>query len=263
MGDGDAKIAQKVRYSVADEAFVNPRNNNLEENPVQIKPYIYYTTLLQIKRELPFDTVCGKISPYTKQPIKTPDEYNTYCSCLALKRTCELKLREMDKELAAAKAKEFSALVKASAADRSEREARRQLALGKVNQDKYKGRIKLLKILVVLLCLTCVAMYSSGKRSQASEAKQSAQTSAEGKQAVGKEVNIEEQLQGDSSAASTATGSEKPDGYESTDYIGNKKSHKFHKTTCSYLPDSQNQRRFKSRDSAIAAGYEPCGKCSP
>lgn len=263
MGNGNTKIVQNVRYSVADEAFVNPRNNNLEEDPVQIKPYIYYTALFQIKREFPFDAVRGKISPYTKQAIRTPDEYNAYCNCLALKRTCEQKLREMSKDLAAAKAREFSALVEASAADRREKEARSQLAVEKINQDKCKWRIKLLKILVFLLCLTCVIMYSSAKRSQASGAKQSVQTSTGVEQTAGREVNIDEELQVDSRTASAAVGSERPDGYASNGYVGNKKSHKFHKTTCSYLPDSQNQRRFKSRDSAIAAGYEPCGKCNP
>lgn len=263
MGDESTKIVRNIRYSVVDEAFVSPKSNDSEGDPIQIKPYNYYATLLQIKQELPFDVVRGKISPYTKQAIKTPDEYNVYCSCLALKRTCERKLHETNEKLAAAKAREFSALVKASAADRREKEARSQLAVEKINQDKYKWRIKLLKILVFLLCLTCVIMYSSAKRSQASEAKQSAQTSTGVEQAAGREVNIGERPQGDSRTASAAVGSERPGGYESNDYVGNKKSHKFHKTTCSYLPDSQNQRRFKSRDSAIAAGYEPCEKCNP
>lgn len=46
-------------------------------------------------------------------------------------------------------------------------------------------------------------------------------------------------------------------------YIGNKNSHIFHHSTCSYLPDAANQITFDSRDEAIAAGYEPCGHCHP
>ena len=46
-------------------------------------------------------------------------------------------------------------------------------------------------------------------------------------------------------------------------YIGNKNSKKFHRPTCSYLPNQENQVTFSSRDAAIAAGYDPCGRCNP
>lgn len=42
-----------------------------------------------------------------------------------------------------------------------------------------------------------------------------------------------------------------------------KKSHRFHRSSCSYLPDEDNQRIFKSRDAAISAGYDPCEHCNP
>lgn len=46
-------------------------------------------------------------------------------------------------------------------------------------------------------------------------------------------------------------------------YIGNKNSKKFHRPTCSYLPNQENQVTFSSRNEAIAAGYEPCKRCNP
>lgn len=46
-------------------------------------------------------------------------------------------------------------------------------------------------------------------------------------------------------------------------YIGNKNSKKFHRPTCSYLPNQENQVTFSSRSEAIAAGYDPCGRCNP
>ena len=46
-------------------------------------------------------------------------------------------------------------------------------------------------------------------------------------------------------------------------YIGNSSTKKFHKPTCSYLPDQTNQVTFNTREKAIAAGYEPCGHCHP
>lgn len=47
------------------------------------------------------------------------------------------------------------------------------------------------------------------------------------------------------------------------DYIGNKSSKKFHLATCKHLPAEKNQVRFKTREEAIAAGYEACKLCKP
>ena len=44
-------------------------------------------------------------------------------------------------------------------------------------------------------------------------------------------------------------------------YIGNVKSLKFHRPSCGGLPDEKNSIRLNSRDEAIAADYEPCGRC--
>jgi hypothetical protein len=48
-----------------------------------------------------------------------------------------------------------------------------------------------------------------------------------------------------------------------TYYIGNIDTHKFHRPTCSYLPDPQNRIIFNSRQEAINAGYIPCLHCNP
>lgn len=54
------------------------------------------------------------------------------------------------------------------------------------------------------------------------------------------------------------------DDVEST-FIGNKKSHVFHRSTCSSANtmSDKNKVLFTSRDEAIDAGYFPCGKCNP
>ena len=46
-------------------------------------------------------------------------------------------------------------------------------------------------------------------------------------------------------------------------YIGNINSMKFHRVTCSGLPQEKNRVLFDSRDEAIDGGYEPCGTCKP
>lgn len=55
----------------------------------------------------------------------------------------------------------------------------------------------------------------------------------------------------------------KPGADGTGDYIGNKSSKKFHRATCKHLPAAKNQVRFKTREDAIAAGYEPCKLCKP
>jgi len=47
------------------------------------------------------------------------------------------------------------------------------------------------------------------------------------------------------------------------EYIGNKNSHKFHKPSCSSLPNEENRVYFATREEAIGKGYEPCKKCNP
>lgn len=46
-------------------------------------------------------------------------------------------------------------------------------------------------------------------------------------------------------------------------WIGNRNSKKFHRPTCGSLPNEENRVLFSDRESAIAAGYSPCGLCNP
>lgn len=47
-------------------------------------------------------------------------------------------------------------------------------------------------------------------------------------------------------------------------YIGNKRNHKLHRSTCHSLPAEKNQVIFQTREEAVAAGYDdPCGNCKP
>ena len=47
------------------------------------------------------------------------------------------------------------------------------------------------------------------------------------------------------------------------EYIGNRKSKKFHVTSCRTLPKESNRTYFSSREDAVNAGYDPCGNCHP
>ena len=46
-------------------------------------------------------------------------------------------------------------------------------------------------------------------------------------------------------------------------YIGNYNGDKFHKVGCEYMPAFQNMDFYFTRDSVLAAGYDPCGACRP
>lgn len=51
------------------------------------------------------------------------------------------------------------------------------------------------------------------------------------------------------------------EGSNSTTYIGNTNSKKFHTADCSNLPSERNRTTFPSFEAATAAGYTPCGSC--
>lgn len=53
------------------------------------------------------------------------------------------------------------------------------------------------------------------------------------------------------------------DPWPSGDYIGNKKTKKFHKPSCGTLPDEKNRVYFDTTQEAKKKGYVPCKKCKP
>lgn len=50
---------------------------------------------------------------------------------------------------------------------------------------------------------------------------------------------------------------------QSDGYIGNLNTKKFHYPSCSSLPNPENRTYFDTRQEAIDAGYDPCGRCKP
>lgn len=50
-----------------------------------------------------------------------------------------------------------------------------------------------------------------------------------------------------------------------TEYIGNLKSHIFHKSSCGSVGTmkEENKVALKSRDEALSSGYSPCKRCNP
>ena len=48
-----------------------------------------------------------------------------------------------------------------------------------------------------------------------------------------------------------------------TPYVGNTNSHKFHRDSCRYAGCANCTAKFKTREEAIQAGYQPGGCCNP
>ena len=46
-------------------------------------------------------------------------------------------------------------------------------------------------------------------------------------------------------------------------YIGNKNTHKFHRTSCKVLPQEKNRVYLKSKEEAKNKYYKSCKKCNP
>lgn len=46
-------------------------------------------------------------------------------------------------------------------------------------------------------------------------------------------------------------------------YIGNKNSHKFHRISCSTLPNESNRIYYATRNEAVNDGMVPCKRCNP
>jgi methylphosphotriester-DNA--protein-cysteine methyltransferase len=46
-------------------------------------------------------------------------------------------------------------------------------------------------------------------------------------------------------------------------YVGNVRSHVFHRQRCCSLPSTRNSITFNTRAKATATGYRPCRRCRP
>ena len=78
------------------------------------------------------------------------------------------------------------------------------------------------------------------------------------------EVDEAEEKRASYSGTQKKTSSQKSESKSSSgSYIGNKKTKKFHRTSCRTLPKEGNRVNFSSRDKAISKGYVPCKNCDP
>lgn len=209
----------------------------------EMKKTRYRTEIRKIKAEYPYHKAIGKKSPYNGKIIQTEDDYDLYCHCYALFRMYEKDMAEADNKL-----------LNANVSLSLERKA---------NAEFYEAAYKRFRFMRIVIYVLCAALAyfvflspffsSSDESAHHSSSSSSVSSSSSTSSSESPEV----------SSDSSSEGSQRPDGYVSSEYVGNKQSHKFHRSSCSYLPDADNRRIFKSRDAAISAGYDPCGHCNP
>lgn len=187
----------------------------------------YRTEISKIQSEYPYCAAVGKKSPYNGRIIRTQNDYDLYCHCYALFRMYEKDMSAADNKLLAA-----------SVDLASERRKNSELFCA------VRKRFFFMRAAIFVLCAALAFFIFAQPFSSPREAPPPAPPAS-------------------SVPSSHGTGSDRPDGYISDEYIGNKNSHKFHRSSCSYLPDYDNQIVFESRSDAISAGYSPCGRCHP
>lgn len=199
----------------------------------EMKKTRYRTEIRKIKAEYPYHKAIGKKSPYNGKIIQTEDDYDLYCHCYALFRMYEKDMAEADNKL-----------LNANVSLSLERKANAEFC-----EAAYK-RFRFMRIVIYVLCaaLAYFIFFFPHSSSSSSVSSSSSTSSSESPEV---------------SSDSSSEVSQRPDGYVSSEYVGNKKSRKFHRSSCPYLPDADNRRIFKSRDAAISAGYDPCGHCNP
>lgn len=199
----------------------------------EMKKSRYCAEIRKIHTEYPYHKAIGKKSPYNGRIIWTENDYDLYCHCYALFRMYEKDMAEADNKL-----------LNANVSLSLERKANAEFC-----EAAYK-RFRFMRIVIYVLCaaLAYFIFFFPHSSSSSSVSSSSSTSSSESPEV---------------SSDSSSEVSQRPDGYVSSEYVGNKKSRKFHRSSCPYLPDADNRRIFKSRDAAISAGYDPCGHCNP
>ena len=229
----------------------------------------YLREIVSVQGALSYPLSRGKYNPYSGRSIETLQDYEFYCQCIALRRLYDERMSaafavvdSTQNVLSAADAVVNESRARASAAQQEAALAKREAALYKhdamIAKSDYaalkarvesgkKLRLRILIISVILFLGFLLFYPFSRPQENVSQSTESSHVSSSSS----------------SSSEPTGDGPERPSGYVSNEYIANKKSHKFHRSSCSYLPDEDNQRIFKSRNAAISAGYDPCEHCNP
>lgn len=207
----------------------------------------------------------GKKNPYTDFIIQSEADYDEYLReycyyehCNNVVMTAE---QALDEQCNNSSPDQYKTLYDESAdkLKKSEQELQRR---------RRRTRISFV-ILVLLFTLLCVLFssrsyrngYTVGEEAGYSAGKEDGYKNG---QRDGYRSGYADNFRNRSSSPAPSTGTGTPrDTAISDGYIGNKKTKKYHLSTCSYLPDKWNQVSFDSSAEAESQGYKPCSHCNP
>ena len=232
----------------------------------------YYREVQKVRAEFPYASVYGKINPYNNRKILSENDYDLYCHSYAILRLYEKSLAKAECQVAHAH----------MAAEHIRREAY-SVRNGAYQYAAYAKRCvlrqRILSAVFAVTAAVAIGFSAFSQRSNPADPQPvSAQPSvsqaaaapsaapAESPSVAEPAPAVEQPTQtppASSPSYTASSGSSRPDPYISDSYIGNRSSHKFHRSTCSFLPNPENQVIFDSASDALAAGYEPCKKCNP
>lgn len=249
----------------------------------------YEATLAEVTERIPFDYAYAKTNPFSGEEITTVEAYEEYLRLLALRLTYNDLLADTQ-SIAVAQTKELSARCSTAERELSAVSSALHDSEAKVKRSRKAIEVFLL-IIVVFSGLLFWSLFSyaenryhggyeDGKTYAATEAKRDLQLKYDEGYDAGYEVGYSKAQPSSAASipftsASSASGSSAVRAFGGSSaprdtspspgaaYIGNTSSNKFHRPTCSYLPDQANRTLFSSREAALSAGYSPCGHCNP
>lgn len=269
---------------------VNTTSNNNSDTPIpklpyslkatRIPPSLIYSSFVRFKQQYPFlPEYVGKTNPYTGCLIRTEADYDEYLREHACYEHCSnaVETAEQGRNFIL---QAFLKHAKDPPPDRCKNlceqcESRYKGAVDKLKKteqelERRRRRTRISCCIVVLFSILLCVLFSSRSYRNGYTVGEEAGYSA-GKedgykdgQRDGYRSGYADNFRNRSSSPATSTGTGTPrDTAISDGYIGNKKTKKYHLSTCSYLPDKWNQVSFDSSTEAESQGYKPCSHCNP
>lgn len=218
-------------------------------------------------QEFPFSKIKGKENPYTRTKIETWHDYELYGHCYVLKQRAEECFFEKDEQ----REKRIQQL-----------ETDLKITEHELSDAKHQSKKNFLLFVVAcffaLIFLICFLSRPTNNNYRAllseisvleEQNKELTSSILDAEEEIAKQKHLLSEARSESASNSSSTASsfsndnQTPSTPSSSGYIGNAKTKKFHKPSCSYLPDKSNQVNLKSRTDATSKGYSPCGHCNP
>lgn len=255
------------------------RGRNYVHRHMQISRQVYDLYKEDFYKNYPFEKVKGFTNPYTRTTVQTWHDYELYGHCFVLMHRVEDHMSSVDESL---KSENLQLKTDLKIAQHELSDTKKQ------NKKRFAFLILTCFLCVILTALLfsrpSAAEYSrlqSELSFAQSETERLSSVVSEAEETIARQQDLLSEVSSKLNSHSSLEGHQienTPKSHvsdyrspvqsqhtneTSSGYIGNKKTKKFHKPTCSYLPDVSNRANFSTRNIAISSGYDPCAHCDP